>query len=225
MPVVRTASCSLRLVFVVRYARIKWYCLRIDSIEDGRFNTSRAGRLNNPGRIKELRPIELLREMAGVARAMTCIELGSGTGVFSLQMADLVGAEGVVYAVDNSVDMLNYMRAMDLPPNLRLVQADGASTGLDGEIADLCLMAFILHEVASPDGLMAEAYRLLKPGGMAVVVEWRLDADRGPLRSVRVSRETMERLFSIMGFDSIRYVEWSSHHCLVTGRKPVGLKV
>ncbi len=66
---------------------------------------------------------------------------------------------------------MEHIRAKNPPPNLELVLADVNRTGLPDAIADICLLASILHEVGEPGRLMAEAARLLKPGGRAVVVD------------------------------------------------------
>ena len=188
--------------------------------ENGVFDTTRAGRLNNPERINELRPAELLKDIAGLRPGMTCVDIGSGTGVFSSRMAEIVGPAGVVYAVDNSEEMLNNLRSMNSPANLKLVKADATGTGLEGGCADICLMAFILHEVASPEGILAEAYRLLKPGGIAVVVEWKMEANHGPPPRIRISTEKAKLLFRQVGLLYEKYIDWSRNHYVITGRKP-----
>jgi ubiquinone/menaquinone biosynthesis C-methylase UbiE len=190
------------------------------NIEDGRFDTSRGSRLNNPERIKELRPAELLKDVAGLAPGMTCIDIGSGTGVFSSRMVEIVGSGGMVYAVDNSAAMLDHLRLSNPPVNLKLVQADAASTGLDSECADVCLAAFILHEVDSPEGVLAEAFRLLKPRGLAVVVEWRIDTSHGPPRHIRISVDKVKSMFKQVGLLYEQHANWSINHYVITGRKP-----
>ena len=177
-------------------------------------------RLDNEGRFKELKPHNLLRDVAGIAEGMTCIDLGCGTGVFSFPMVLCVGNEGIVYSVDNSAEMLEHIRAKNPPSNLRLVLGDASQTGLSSEIADFCLLAFILHHVKQPDNFMAEAFRLLKPGAKALVVEWKEELDSpGPSRSRRIGREHIERLFKQAGFSCFEYTEWSNNHYVATGIK------
>jgi ubiquinone/menaquinone biosynthesis C-methylase UbiE len=156
----------------------------------GHFDTKRARVLDNKERIKELRPNQLLTQVAGITKGMTCVDLGCGTGIFSLPMAYCVGSEGVVYAVDDSAEMLKYLRAKNPPPNLRLVQRDAKQTGLGNQIADFCLLAFILHEVKQPYSIIAEAFRLIKPDGRALVVEWKAELDSpGPPQRIRLTRD------------------------------------
>ena len=193
-------------------------------MNDGCFDVNRASKLDSEGRIKELRPYALLKEVAGVTTGMVCIDFGSGTGTFALPLASCVGNEGKVYAVDNSAEMLQRIRAKNPPPNLLLVQRDVGKTGLDSKMADLCLLAFILHEVKRPDRVMAEAFRLLKPGGRVVVVEWKGELDSpGPPQSIRLTRGQIEQLFKQTGLASVDYIDWTRNHYVAIGNriKPV----
>jgi len=151
---------------------------------------------------------------------MVCIDFGSGTGTFALPMAQFLGSEGKVYAVDNSTDMLEHIQAKKPPTNLILVRHHVGQTGLDSQIADLCLLAFILHEVKVPDYVMTEASRLLKPEGKVLVVEWKADLDSpGPSRNRRITKEQTERLFRQAGLSLIEYIDWSRNHYVAIGNK------
>jgi ubiquinone/menaquinone biosynthesis C-methylase UbiE len=167
-----------------------------------------------------LRADDAIKEKCGVRPGMTCIDLGCGAGAFSFPLAEAVGEKGKVYAVDNNADVLNIINEKIPPQNLVTVNADVRHTGLDGAIADLCLMVLILHEVEPPEEVMAEAYRLLKPGGKTMVLEWRMDFDSPhPPRDERIGKERMERLFAGAGFTSSDYTEWSNSHYIATAMK------
>jgi len=189
-------------------------------MNDGCFDVKRASKLDSEGRIKELRLHEFLKDVARVTEGMVCIDFGSGTGTFALPMARCVGDNGKVYAVDSSAEMLGHIRAKNPPLNLVLVQRDVAQTGLDDQIADICLLAFILHEVKQPDNLIAEAFRLLKPGGRLLVVEWKADLESpGPPKSRRITRGQIEQLFGQAGLSLVEYLDWSRNHYVATGSK------
>lgn len=187
---------------------------------EGIFDIKQAKKLDNPDRIKELKPLNLLRDVAGITKGYICIDFGSGTGTFALPMAELVGDEGTVYSIDNSVTMLSYIRAKNPPPNLILINSDVDKTGLNDRIADICLLAFILHEVKKPDYLVAEAFRLLKPGGRIIIVEWKADLDSpGPPRRRRISSKQIKQLFGQFGLAMISYIEWTNNHYVIIGMK------
>ncbi len=167
-----------------------------------------------------LRADDAIKEKCGIRPGMTCIDLGCGAGAFSFPLAEAVGEKGRVYAVDNNATVLDIIKEKDPPPNLITVKADVRHTGLDGAIAGLCVMVLILHEVEPSEEVVAEAFRLLKPGGKAMVLEWRMDFDSPqPPKNERIGRERMERLFDGAGFKSSDYTEWSSNHYIATAIK------
>ena len=53
---------------------------------EGIFDIKQAKKLDNPDRINELKPLNLLRDLAGITNGYTCIDFGSGTGTFALPM-------------------------------------------------------------------------------------------------------------------------------------------
>ena len=177
------------------------------------FDISRAAKLDIPGRITELKPAKLLKEIAHIKKGMICVDLACGTGTLAIPMAELTGIKGKVYAVDRSPEMLEHLRHKNPPENIVTVQSDVANTGLGNEIADFCLMAFILHEVEKPESIIKEAGRLLKPGGRIMVIEWREDRDSpGPSPQVRVKRPLVKRLFEENGFSDGEFVNWSENY-------------
>ena len=189
-------------------------------MNNGCFDIRQASKLDKTGRIKELRPYQLLKNVAEVTKDMICIDFGSGTGTFALPMADLVGDKGKVYAVDNSTEMLENIRTKNPPPNLILLQRDVERTALYDQIADLCFLALILHEVKQPENLIAEAFRLLKSEGRLVILEWKADLDSpGPPRKKRISREQIEQLFRQVGLNLVGYMDWSKNHYVAIGKK------
>jgi ubiquinone/menaquinone biosynthesis C-methylase UbiE len=193
-------------------------------MKGGHFDPKRAPYLDADERIKELRPYQLLKDKAGVKPGMTCIDLGSGTGAFSFPLLLCVGAEGLVYAVDDSDKMLAYIKAKNPPPNLILVHGDVSQTGLNNEIADLCILSSILHEVGHPENLLAEACRLLKPGGRVVAVDWKAELDSpGPPQRLRLARAKVEQLFRRADFDNFEYLDWSrNYYAVIADKKRVG---
>lgn len=113
------------------------------------------------------------------------LDLGAGTGAFTLALADLLGPDGLVVAVDRD--------AGDLSENARRVRAAYPATRVTTLAADFTRPLHLGLEVA-PAGLVlanalhfvarAEQVRvlrslagLLRPGGRCVIVEY--DADHG----------------------------------------------
>ena len=177
-------------------------------------------RLEDESRVEELKPYDLLRNVAGITEGMTCVDLGCGTGVFTIPMAEITGKAGKVYGVDNSAELLEYLRRKKPPLNIVLINSDVRKTGLESGIADFCLLAFILHEVKDPEVLVSEAHRLLKSGGKMMAVDWRADAKgKGPPVSIRLKRTRVQQIFKSCHFKDFQYRGWSVNHYVVTGIK------
>ncbi|MFO1261313.1 MAG: metalloregulator ArsR/SmtB family transcription factor [Sphingomonadaceae bacterium] len=135
----------------------------------------------------------------GDERFSYLLDLGTGTG----RMIALLGQSATqVSAIDRSPDMLRLARAK-LPPEsadrVDLLLGDFCALPLDDASADLVTAHQILHYSATPHLAIAEAARVLKPGGRILIVDF-APHDREELRS----RDQHERL----GFSDEQIGEW-----------------
>jgi ubiquinone/menaquinone biosynthesis C-methylase UbiE len=103
------------------------------------------------------------------------VDLGAGTGYLSLQIAREI-PRGHVVAVDLSEDMLARLRdrarVAGLSDRVQTVCAEAAFTSLADESADRVVSSSLLHEVPDPGAVLAEAARLLRPGGRLVLKDF-----------------------------------------------------
>ena len=176
-------------------------------------------RILGSGRRAEWLKVDELIEKAGVSQGMVCVDLGSGAGAVSLPLVEKVGSTGQVYAVDTNPNVLQVIKEKSPPTNLVILQKSAADTGIDASIADCCFMILVLHEIP-PEGVLAEAYRLLKTGGKAIALEWRMDFEspRPPLNE-RIDRDHMEQLMADAGFTEFEYTRWSDSHYVMMAVK------
>ncbi|MFH1914384.1 MAG: methyltransferase domain-containing protein [Pseudomonadota bacterium] len=104
----------------------------------------------------------------------TVVDLCCGTGV----LADMVARAGLnvvdVVGVDNSPAMLNRARARG--GGARYLLVDASATGLESGRFAGCAISFALHEKPPETGqaILAEARRLVRPGGLVVVADYRV---------------------------------------------------
>ena len=123
----------------------------------------------------------------------TVADIGAGTGYFSLPIAEAVGPEGKVYAVDAQAEMLSLPEAEDRSGRhtgtSSLVHATAEKTGLPSSSCDLYLLANVWHELDDCDAAVREARRALKPGGNVAILDWRPDVEpeHGPPLAHRLS--------------------------------------
>lgn len=111
-----------------------------------------------------------LRAMAGLLdESWTVADLGCGTGQVAELLAPFVAR---VVAVDASREMLDAARArLHGVPNVDLRRGRLEELPLEAAAADAALLFLVLHHVAEPALALAEAARVLRPGGRLVVVD------------------------------------------------------
>nr|NLI50096.1 methyltransferase domain-containing protein [Propionibacterium sp.] len=117
---------------------------------------------------------DLMEEMrSAAARALPdgdVVELGCGTGWFTRAYAPRCRS---VVAVDASPAMLKEAeRTLGVHPHVSLRLADARETGLPAASADAVLIANVLDIVREPGAIVAEAARLLRPGGVLLIANF-----------------------------------------------------
>lgn len=117
-------------------------------------------------------PFKALRA-AGVRPGQRILEVGCGTGFFTIPVAELVGSGGSVHAIDvypPSVERVAEKVRDAGVTNVRLTRADACETDLPGDSFDLILLFGILPSPTLPlNRLLPEMYRLLKLDGTLAV--------------------------------------------------------
>lgn len=144
--------------------------------------------------------------------ASTVGDLGCGTGATAELLAPFVAR---VIAVDESAEMLAAARArLDARPGHGAVHLrQGALEALpmaDGEL-DAAVLMLVLHHLADPAAVLAEAARALAPGGRLLIVDM-LAHDRVRFREemghqwLGFEPERIERWMAAAGFEAPRLV-------------------
>jgi demethylmenaquinone methyltransferase/2-methoxy-6-polyprenyl-1,4-benzoquinol methylase len=128
--------------------------------------------MDSPLRYRLSHPIRIL-EGAGIRPGQQVLEIGCGTGFFTIPAADLVGAGGRVYAMDpHPLAIEEVARKVQHAglANVRLIKADATKAGLASECIDLALLFGVIPSPLIPlDRLLAEIHRLLRSEGALAV--------------------------------------------------------
>jgi ubiquinone/menaquinone biosynthesis C-methylase UbiE len=96
------------------------------------------------------------------------LEVGCGTGIITAKIAELPGVERAV-GVDPSPGFVD--RARRRAPALRFETADGRVLPFDDATFDGVVFATTLCHVPEPERALAEAHRVLRPGGYLLVYD------------------------------------------------------
>ena len=105
--------------------------------------------------------------LTGAKRGDVILDYGCGIGFNTIPAAEIVGKDGMVYALDvhplaiKSVDKKIREKALK---NARTILS-GLNTGLPDESVDIVLLYNVLPMITNRPALIKELYRVLKPGG------------------------------------------------------------
>ncbi len=142
-------------------------------------------------------------------REWTVGDLGCGTGTVSAALAPFVAR---VVAVDGSAPMLQAAKKrLQQFDNVDLRRGELEALPIDDARLDAATLMLVLHHLPEPERALAEALRVLKPGGRLVLVDM-LPHDRDSYRQqmghvwLGFSDEHMQRLLNSSGFEDAQIV-------------------
>ncbi|MDP8208088.1 MAG: class I SAM-dependent methyltransferase [Candidatus Electryonea clarkiae] len=129
--------------------------------------------LNSP--IRKL--IQNPRRIMGkyVKQGDSVVDIGCGGGYFSVALAEMVGADGKIIAVDLQEEMLNITKEFaskrDVLKRIKLHKCDNVDLKLSGEKADFVLAFYMVHEVPDRKSFFKQVSNLLKPDALFMMIE------------------------------------------------------
>ncbi len=115
-------------------------------------------------------------DASGVRPGNKVLDLAGGTGDLTAKFSKLVGREGKVILADINSSMLNVgrdkLRDKGLVQNIEYVQANAQYLPFEDNTFDVITIAFGLRNVTDKDMALRSMYRVLKPGGRLLVLEF-----------------------------------------------------
>ncbi len=185
-----------------------------------KFDPRKLQRLNNPGRLIDIPPDSIQSKLT-CKKPEILVEIGAGTAFFSIAFFKQF-KPSKIYACDLSQTMIDWMQETVAPvhPGILPVKNEEESIPLDDEIADLVFMIALHHELEHPLRMLQEAYRIVKPGGEIVIVDWKkTDMPEGPPLGIRCLPETVKGQLMESGFAGVHIFKDMQKHFLVVGKK------
>jgi len=119
------------------------------------------------GRLRAERRAELLVREGRIEKGTDLLELGCGTGVFSLMLAE-TGAN--ITAVDISSDLLEKAKQKSSFGNIRFELADAEDLPFDKDSFDVIAGCTVLHHLEL-EPVLRQIKRVLRPNGKIVFAE------------------------------------------------------
>ncbi|MBD8526249.1 class I SAM-dependent methyltransferase [Pseudoxanthomonas sp. CAU 1598] len=147
-----------------------------------------------------------------IALGARVVELGAGTGSNVGLFSPMQQRECQFELIDLCRPLLaEARRAHADKPNVRLIEGDAVTWQPDQPV-DLVLMSYSLSMMPAPDLVVANAMRMLRPGGLLAVVDFYLSSAKA--EPGRAQHSLAERLF---------WSRWFAHDGVVLGAERLAL--
>lgn len=112
----------------------------------------------------------------GLKKGQRALDVAGGTGDLTIEMSKQVGADGEVVISDINPAMLEQgrRRLIDkgIAGNVSFIEANAEDLPFDDNSYDCVTIAFGLRNVTHQDKALESMYRVLKPGGRLLVLEF-----------------------------------------------------
>jgi len=153
-----------------------------------------AGWLERDSRVREERT-DLLIEKLPLNKTSVVVDLGAGTGYFSVPMARRA-IDGKVLAVDLQPEMLEMIEARKVDEgltNIQTVLASETDPNLPESSVDLVLIVDAYHEFAYPLEVMQQVAASLTPDGLLYLIEYRGEDPSVPIKPLHKMTEAQAK--------------------------------
>jgi len=168
-----------------------------------------------------LDPQEILTKELDLQPGMMYADLGIGSSAhFVIPSAQIVGPDGMVYAVDILKAVLSAAQSRAREEglqNVKTVWTDlevyGSTKAIAEESLDRLSMINLLYQTKQDLHVFNEANRMLKPGGNALVIDWLpTGGSFGPPESERTSLDKVREMAKVVGWKESHVFEPSQYH-------------
>jgi len=137
---------------------------------------------------------------------MAVADVGAGSGMFTRLMAEKVGSEGAVYAVDISREFLKHIDAQSAKlgqKQVKTILGSQNGTNLEPESVDLVFLSDVYHHFEDHPTMLASIKKTLRPGGTLILIEF--DRKEGKssefiLKHVRAGQADFRKEIQAAGF-------------------------
>ena len=165
-----------------------------------------AGWLERPERERQERT-DLLITGLTLSEDFVVADIGAGTGYFTFPVAQRV-PEGKVFSVDIQPEMLALIeqrKTLENVVNVETVLGEADDPKLPDNEIDLAFIVDAYHEFSFPREMGERLKASLKPGGQLVLVEYRAEDPRVPIKRLhKMSEMQVKQEMAAIGLDWVR---------------------
>lgn len=191
------------------------------------FRAEHGGGLETPERLNAL-PQAAVVESLRLDGTETVVDYGAGTGVYTVAVAEAL-PQGRVIAVEALAELADQLRERasrtpGLLERLKIVRTETNTVPAADGVADRVVMVDVLHHLYDQPQALTEVVRLLRPGGLFVVLDW---GDKwrptGPPLDHVLGLPAVRAIVHDMGLDEIEAHEQGDglpSHLMVVAQKP-----
>lgn len=149
-----------------------------------------------------------MREQLKLKPGMSVCDMGSGNGYHTIPMAEAVGKDGKVYAVEvqpEMIEMLHKRAAEKGITNIVSIIGEMYDPKLPPASCDMILLVDVYHEFSHPEQMLAGMKNALKPDGVIVMVEFRSEDDSVPIKAEhKMTKAQINKELTSNGFKLVR---------------------
>lgn len=159
---------------------------------------------------------------AGLKPGMTFVDIGCGQGYFALPAARIVGPKGRVYGIDVDEEALKLIdrKASDAGLNIKTITGEAESAVACEGCADIVFFGICLHDFQVLEKVLANAWRMLKPGGRLADLDWKkAPMEGGPPLNIRFSERKASKLIGDARFKVESVEDISGRYYLILSKK------
>jgi len=169
-----------------------------------------------------LTPGQLINEL-NLKDGDKVLEVGSGSGAWTLELAKKVSPTGQIYALDIHRDMLhtladNLSRQGIL--NVDIIWADiEKETKLDAYSLDGAVLANVMFQIDNKEKAIANVAKTLKPDGLLLLVDWSSSfSGIGPKEDHVFDEEMAEKMLIKNNFRIVKRLPAGKYHYALMAR-------
>lgn len=187
-----------------------------------KFKAINKGKLDSPKR-REALPVQSILHTVGVEPSEVVADIGCGIGYFTFALSEVVGNEGLVYALDIEPEMLEDIKSKiaesDIKNIIPVISKEYELTLEDSSVGT-ALLCTVMHEVKMREKFLKETNRILRTDGKIVIIEWiKKDSDYGPPADHRLDKHILKRNLLRTGFKEIEIMDFNEYFYIASARK------